>query len=121
MTKSSRQVVFINTSPPEDRVQSLKPLKDINEMEDDSQDVYAKGLIDRYAKWAQNLEDLSLADWVAWYDLCGKPKNKKTNVVDVDNLPLERGIMIMTMMKRLKMIYLKRMAEKSQNHKKCML
>ena len=91
MRKSSRQVVFINTSPPEDRVQLLKPLKDINEMEDDSQDVYTKGLIDRYAKRARNLEHLSLADWVAWYDLRGKPKNKKTNVVDVDNLPLERG------------------------------
>ena len=37
MRKSSCQIVFINTSPPEDRVQLLKPLKDINEMEDDSQ------------------------------------------------------------------------------------
>ena len=24
-------------------------------------------------------------------DLRGKPKNRKTNIVDVDNLPLERG------------------------------
>lgn len=60
-------------------------------MEDDSQDIYTKGLIDRYAKRARNLEHLSLADWVAWYDLRGKPKNKKTNVVYVDNLPLETG------------------------------
>ena len=50
---------------------------------------YSKGLIDRNAKRARNL---SLADLVAWYDLHGKPKNKKkTNVVDVNNLPLETG------------------------------
>ena len=35
---------------------------------------YTKGLIDCYAKRARNL---SLADLVAWYDLRGKPKNKK--------------------------------------------
>ena len=36
MRKSSRHVVFINTSPPEDRVQLLKPLQEINDLEDDS-------------------------------------------------------------------------------------
>jgi hypothetical protein len=43
MRKSSRQVVFINTSPPEDRVQLLKPLQEISDMEDDSDEVYASG------------------------------------------------------------------------------
>ena len=31
MRKSSREVVFVNTSPPEDRVQLLKTMDDINE------------------------------------------------------------------------------------------
>ena len=43
MRKSSRQVVFINTSPPEDRVQLLKSLQEIKDMEDDSDEVYASG------------------------------------------------------------------------------
>ena len=43
MGKSSRQVVFINTSPPEDRVQLLKSLQEIKDMEDDSDEVYASG------------------------------------------------------------------------------
>ena len=73
MRKSSRQVVFINTSPPEDRVQLLKPLQEIDDMEDDSDEVYASGLIKRYIKRPIKLENLSLADWAAWYDSTGKP------------------------------------------------
>ena len=50
MRKSSRQVVFINTSPPEDRIQLLKPLQEIDDLEDDSDEIYASGLIKRYTK-----------------------------------------------------------------------
>ena len=32
---------------------------------------------------------MSLADWAAWYDSCGKPYIKKSNNLDIDNLPLE--------------------------------
>ena len=34
---------------------------------------------------------MSLADWTAWYDSCGKPYTciKKSYEVDIDNLPLE--------------------------------
>ena len=44
MRKSSRQLVFVNTSPPEDRVKLLKCLNDIKDMEDDCEEVYASGL-----------------------------------------------------------------------------
>lgn len=33
MRKASRQIIFINTSPPEERVELLKPFDDIKEME----------------------------------------------------------------------------------------
>ena len=71
MRKSSRQVVFINTSPPEDRVQLLKPLQEINDLEDDSDQSYVSGLIKRYTKRPAKLENVSLADWAAWYDSTG--------------------------------------------------
>ena len=48
MRKSSREVVFVNTSPPEDRVQLLKTMDDINEMDDEDEDVYTSGLLKRY-------------------------------------------------------------------------
>ena len=92
MRKSSRQVVFISTSPPEDRVQLLKPLQEINDMEDDSDEVYASDLITRYTKRPAKLENLSLADWAAWYDSCGKPYVKPSREKDIDNYPLETSL-----------------------------
>ena len=53
MRESSSQVVFINTSPPEDRVQLLKPLQEINYLEDDSDEIYASGLIRH--RWANKM------------------------------------------------------------------
>ena len=38
MRKASRQIVFINTSPPEERVELLKPFDDIKELDDDCED-----------------------------------------------------------------------------------
>ena len=92
MRKSSRQVVFVNTSPLEDRVQLLKPLQEINDMEDDSDEVYASGLIRRYIKRPAKLENLSLADWAAWYDSTGKPYVKPSRELDIDNYPLETNL-----------------------------
>ena len=92
MRKSSRQIVFVNTSPPEDRVKLLKCFNDIKEMEDDSDDIYASGLLDRYTKRPAKLEHLTLADWAAWYDLPGKPYVKKSFETDTDDLLLETSI-----------------------------
>ena len=89
MRKSSRQVVFINTSPPQNRVHLLKPLEEINEMEDDSDEIYASGLVKRDTKRPSSLEHVSLADWAPWYDQCGKPYVKPNRQVDIDDLPLE--------------------------------
>ena len=89
MKKCSRQVIFINTTPPEERVQLLKPVSDIKELEDDSEDIYTSGLLQRYAKRPISFEHVTLADWAAWYDSCGKPYVKKSVVNDTDNFPLE--------------------------------
>ena len=50
MRKASRQIVFINTSPKDERVEILKPVSYINKLDDDSEDIFASGLIKRYAK-----------------------------------------------------------------------
>ena len=79
MRKASRQVIFINTSPPEERVELLKPLDDIKDMEDDYEDIYTNGLIKRYTMRTSSLKNITLADWAAWYDMCGKPYVKQSN------------------------------------------
>ena len=73
MRKASRQIVFINNSPPEERVELLKPLRDIQEMDNDCEEIYTGGLLKRYSKRPAKFEDLTLADWAAWYDFSRKP------------------------------------------------
>ena len=89
MRKASRQIIFINTTPPEERVELLKPIGDIQDMEDDSQEIYTSGLLKRYSKRPKKLDHLTLADWAAWYDYSGKPYIKQTKLLDADGLPLE--------------------------------
>ena len=97
MRKSSRQVVFISTSPPEDRVQLLKPVQEIKDLEDESDEIYVSGLISRYTKRPAKLENLSLADWAAWYDSHGKSYMKPRRELDIDNYPLETNILMIMM------------------------
>ena len=69
MRKASRQIVFVHTSPPEERVKLLKPLDEIQHLEDECEEIYEGGLIKRYTKRPKQLENITLADFVAWYDL----------------------------------------------------
>ena len=50
MRKASRKIIFINTSPPDERVELLKPIDDIKNMEDDCEEIYTTGLLKRYCK-----------------------------------------------------------------------
>ncbi len=43
----SRKVVFVNTSPKEKRVSLLKPADQLENMNDDSEDIYQTSLIDQ--------------------------------------------------------------------------
>ena len=92
MRRASRQIVFVNTSPPNERVELLKPLHEIEEMDDDCEDIYTSGLIKRDSKRPATVEHPTLADWAAWYECSGKPYVKQTNQQDVDGLPLETFI-----------------------------
>ena len=62
-------------------------------MDDDSVEIYTTGLLKRYCKRPPKLENLTLADWAAWYDNCSsKPYVKETHEIDIDGLPLEKYI-----------------------------
>ena len=89
MRKSSRQVIFINTAPLEERVKLLKPMNEIEKMDDESEEVYSSGLLNRYMKRLSSLENVTLADWAALYDTCQKPLVKRSKDMDTDNLPME--------------------------------
>ena len=61
MRKSSREVIFINTTSPEERVQLLKPMNEIEELDDDSEEVHSSGLLNRYIQRPASLENISIA------------------------------------------------------------
>ena len=65
LKQSSRQVVFINTSLPKDRVYLLR--NDLAQLTDDTE-VSTSNLISRYTKRSKKLETVTLADYAAWYD-----------------------------------------------------
>ena len=91
MRRSSREVVFINTDSPYERVRLLKSIDHIQQLEDDSEDIESGGLIKRYTHRPPYLENVTLADWAAWYDN-REPSSvrlQKFVKTDSDGLPIE--------------------------------
>ena len=72
MRTSSRKVIFINTSPPTERVSLLKPADELEKLDDDDENIECSNLLTRYATRPQTMSTISLADFAANYN-----KNKK--------------------------------------------
>ena len=67
MKKCSRQVVFINTSLPSERIHILKCRHQLQQLDPDNDDVYQKGLLNRYADRPKSLENMFLADFGSFF------------------------------------------------------
>ena len=90
MRKASQSVIFISTSPPAERVELLQPLTKIENMDDDSEEIQSGGLLKRYVERPKCMQNVTLADWAAWYDGCGQKSYTKTNEkTDFDDLQIE--------------------------------
>ena len=90
MRKSSRQVIFIPTSPPNERVQLLKPLSEIEKMPDECEEIHFGGLLKRHSERHVSVENVTLADCAAWYDnSCDKLYRNNSTKLDIDGLPVE--------------------------------
>ena len=92
MKKASRELIFINTSPPEGGVERLKSLNGIKGIEDHREEIYMGGLLKRCSKWPFKYDHLTLADWAAWCDSHAKSCVKQFIELDTDNLPVEASI-----------------------------
>ena len=95
LTKSTRDVVFINTSEPNQRIQLLKKKTALDEMPDSSTDIVADNLIKRYSKRPKCLENWCLADYVSQLEVVfpsnGDDNNCSTSqdINDDDDLHLQ--------------------------------
>ena len=67
LKQMSRKVIFVNTAAKEDRVSLLKPINQIQDMDEDSEDIYQTSLIDRYAARPDQLNHMCLAEFAANY------------------------------------------------------
>ncbi|KAK7481049.1 hypothetical protein BaRGS_00027685 [Batillaria attramentaria] len=69
MCRSTRSVIFVNTSPPTQRVNLLKNSTLLEAMKDDDTDITCTSLIDRYADRPKELEHICLAEFATSYDV----------------------------------------------------
>ena len=65
ITVSTRSTLFVNTSPPEQRVRMLKSHQELAQLHPDSTEVYANNLFHYYTSRPRTLENLCLADFAA--------------------------------------------------------
>lgn len=69
-TLSSRDTIFVSSCPSNERIRMLKSKKEleqISERDKDSEDVYAKGVIERYIDRPSSLDHICLADFATGY------------------------------------------------------
>ena len=87
LKRSSRQIVFINTNPPDERVYLLK--SNIDQL-DDNAEVAKSNILIRYSSRKQSLELVCLADYmyVASYDYVS---NVHTASNSVDKYPADEN------------------------------
>jgi hypothetical protein len=67
MRRLSRVVTFINTDPLENRTLVLKPKAVLDQMEDDSEDIFQSNIISRYSMRPAILENRCLAFFASYY------------------------------------------------------
>ena len=87
LRRSSRQVQFINTTIPDERTFLLKPNDQLQDLPDSSNDIESDNIIKRYQRRPCKLENVCLADFVAWYNCTRERSNaqKQTKCVPADN------------------------------------
>ena len=85
LTKCTRDIVFINTSIPEERIFLSKPKAVLDELPAESTDVESENVIQRYSKRPRQLGKLCLADYVSKVDVTYPKGNKFAEKVDDNN------------------------------------
>ena len=85
LTKSTRDVVFVNTSTSEERVFLLKPKSSLDDLPPESTDIESDNIIQRYSKRPRQLQKLCLADYVSKVDVIYPKENKVLTEIEVKN------------------------------------
>lgn len=75
---TSRRFVYLNTRQPSQRFKILKSKKEINDLPENSTDVFQTNVYDYYQHRTHSMENLSLYRFCSWYEKTnlGQPKRK---------------------------------------------
>ena len=74
LIQCSRAVVYVNTRPENKRFKMLKPLSEIEGMDDGETDIFLHNIIDYYMARPLFMESMSLYYFTSWYIKCPAPK-----------------------------------------------
>ena len=85
LTKCTRDIVFVNTSVPEERIFLLKPKAALDELPAESTDVESDNVTQRYSKRPKQLSKFCLADYVSKVDIIYPKGNKVPEKVNDKN------------------------------------
>ena len=85
LTKCTRDIVFVNTSVPEERIFLLKPKAALDELPAESTDVESDNVIQRYSKRPKQLSKFCLADYVSKVDILYPKGNQVPEKVNDKN------------------------------------
>lgn len=78
VVQSSRQVIYIPTSEPSERVFLLKSKEELEELDEDDVDITVPTLLDHYIRRPIELEDCCLAKFAAWYEFSTNARKSST-------------------------------------------
>ena len=74
MTFMSRESVFINTSPPNERTFLVKSKKELEQLDPESTDIAVDNLICHYQNRPHQMENYCLADFASKVNICQNTK-----------------------------------------------
>lgn len=77
MTECSAVVFFVSTTRTDTQCKMIKKREELERLDEDSTNIYAKGMIDYYALRPDSLEELNLANFCAYYQYHKKKKQRK--------------------------------------------
>ena len=82
LTKGTRDVVYINTCTPAERIFLLKPKSILDELPAESTNIESDNIVQRYSKRPRQLQKFCLADYVSKVDVIYPKGNKLPENVD---------------------------------------
>ncbi len=78
LIETSRETVYVNTRPPNQRYKILKNKSDLELLNDTSSEIFKTNLLDYYHERPRSLQLMTFYYFVAWYKKCPPPTNTRS-------------------------------------------